>query len=94
MGRFFVEASKKAEFESAFQAGAPDLGAHIAPRTYAGGWRIDKEGDDEEFVLLTGWNKVEDHYAFKESDVSERFRKIKGAVRKSEVKHGRLEKWE
>lgn len=94
ISRYFVEAGRKAEFEVVFKAGVQDLGAHIAPLTYAGGWRIDKEDEDEEFVLLAGWNTVEDHYKFAGSEASREFGKIKGTLKSAEIKHVRLEKWE
>ncbi|KAJ5380604.1 uncharacterized protein N7496_003032 [Penicillium cataractarum] len=91
--RYFVEASRKDEFESIFQAGAPHLGEYTAPYSYAGGWRIDKDGEDEEFVLFSGWNKVEDHFGFAESDAFKEFGKIKSAIKGAEIKHAHLEKW-
>lgn len=94
ISRYFVEAGKKDEFESIFKAGASHLGEYTAPYSYAGGWRIDKEGEDEEFVLFSGWNKVEDHFGFAESDAFKEFGKIKGAIKGAEIKHVHLEKWE
>lgn len=94
ISRYFVEASKKAEFERIFNAGASRLGDYTAPYSYASGWRVDKEGEDEEFVLFTGWNKVEDHFGFAQSDAFKEFGKIKGAIKGAEIKHVHLEKWE
>ena len=84
----------KAEFERIFKAGASRLGDYTAPYSYAGGWRIDKEGDDEEFVLFTGWNTVEDDFEFAESESFKEFGEIKGIIKGAEIKHVRLEKWE
>ena len=94
VSRYFVEHAKKTEFETAFKNGGPYLGAHTAPFAYSGGWRIDKEGDDEEFVLLSGWNKVEDHYGFAKTEGFKVFGKTKGALNGVEVKHLQSEKWE
>ncbi|CEO60495.1 hypothetical protein PMG11_05120 [Penicillium brasilianum] len=94
ISRYFVQASKKDEFENVFTVGAPHLGEYTAPYGYAGGWRIDKEGEDEEFVLFSGWNKVEDHFAFAESDAFKEFGKIKDAIKGAVIKHVHLEKWE
>jgi hypothetical protein len=88
-----VEPNQKAEFETAFRNGAPCLGAYTAPFTYSGGWRIDKEGDDEEFVFFSGWNNVEDHYGFAEIEGFQEFGKIRGFLKGAEIKHVRLEKW-
>lgn len=89
-----MEHAKKAEFDTAFKNGESYLGAHTAPFTYSGGWRLDKEGDDEEFVLFSGWNKVEDHYGFAETEGFKEFGKIKGALNGAEIKHLQLVKWE
>lgn len=89
-----MEAGRKAEFESIFKAGAPHLGEYTAPYSYAGGWRIDKDGEDEEFVLFSGWNKVEEHIGFAESDAFQEFEKIKSFIKGAEIKHVHLEKWE
>ncbi|KAJ6160729.1 hypothetical protein N7470_004125 [Penicillium chermesinum] len=94
IARFFVEPSKKAEFETTLAAGLTHLGAYIAPLTYAGGWRLDKEGEDEEYVLFTGWNSVEDHFKFAETESFKEYAKIKPLLKGSEIKHGRVEKWE
>ncbi|KAJ5190945.1 uncharacterized protein N7498_009930 [Penicillium cinerascens] len=93
VSRYFVEAAQKAEFDNAFKNDAPNLGAHIAPFTYSGGWRIDKEGDDEEFVLFSGWNKTEDHFGFAETEGFKEFAKIKSIIKGAEIKQVRLEKW-
>ncbi|KAJ5168586.1 uncharacterized protein N7482_004180 [Penicillium canariense] len=90
ISRYFVEPSKKAAFDSAFKAGVPHLGENTAPFTYGGGWRLDKAGEDEEFVLFSGWNNVEDHLGFAESDVFKAFEGIKSA----EIKHIRLVNWD
>ncbi|KAJ5611201.1 hypothetical protein N7510_007920 [Penicillium lagena] len=94
ISRYFVEPSKKADFDRAFKAGSPYLGTHTAPFSYSGGWRIDKEGDNEEFVLFSGWNKVEDHFGFAETEGFKEFGKIKDAIKAAEIKHVCLEKWE
>lgn len=93
VSRYFVEAAQKAEFDHAFKNGAPNLGAYTAPFTYSGGWRIDKEGDDEEFVLFSGWNKMKDHFGFAETEGFKEFAKIKSVIKGAEIKHVRLEKW-
>jgi heme-degrading monooxygenase HmoA len=94
VSRYFVEPAQKAKFDAAFRNGAPYLGAQTAPFAYNGGWRIDKEGDGEEFVLFSGWNKVQDHYSFAETEGFKEFGKIKDALQGAEIKHVQLEKWE
>jgi hypothetical protein len=45
-------------------------------------------------VLFSGWNKVEDHFGFAESDAFKEFGKIRGAIKGADIKHVHLEKWE
>ncbi|KGO41011.1 hypothetical protein PEXP_083740 [Penicillium expansum] len=92
--RCFVEASKNDEFDAVFKAAVSHLEAYTAPFSVCGAWRIDKEGEDEEFVLFSGWNKVQDHVAFGESGASKEFGKIKALMKDAEGKHVHVEKWE
>lgn len=94
VARCFIEQSNKAEFDRLFAAGLPDLQAFTAPYPCHGGWRIDKDGKDEEFVLFTGWNSVEHHQEFYKSETSKEFAKTKSVIKGTDVKHLRLEKWE
>ncbi|KAJ5773088.1 hypothetical protein N7457_007984 [Penicillium paradoxum] len=94
VGRLFVEKSRKDMFEAAFQAVESDLGAQTAPFSYCGGWRIDQEGEDEEFVLFTGWKSVKDHKAFAESEASKGLLKLTELVKDAEACHAHVEKWE
>ncbi|KGO72473.1 Dimeric alpha-beta barrel [Penicillium italicum] len=92
--RFSVEASKKDEFDSAFKATVPHLNKYTAPFSSCGAWRIDKEGADEEFVLFSGWNTVQDHVAFGQSEAAREFGKIKALMKGVDDKYVHVEKWE
>ncbi|KAJ6128702.1 hypothetical protein N7471_009919 [Penicillium samsonianum] len=92
--RCFVEPSKKDEFDAVFKASVSHLNAYTAPFSSCGAWRVDKEGEDEEFVLFSGWNQVQDHLAFGESEASKEFGKLKTLMKDADVKHVRVEKWE
>jgi hypothetical protein len=70
------------------------LGAATAPFSYCGAWRIDKEGEDEEFVIFSGWNEVQDHFDFAVSEGPKDFGKIRELTMGAEIKHVRLQKWE
>lgn len=70
------------------------LNACTAPFSSCGAWRIDKEGEDEEFVLFSGWNEVKDRHAFGESVTSEEFGKLKALAKDADVRHVHVEKWE
>jgi len=69
------------------------LKTFTAPYPCFGGWRIDKEGEDEEFVLFTGWNSVEQHQEFYKSELSREFAKTKSVIKQTDVKHVQLENW-
>ncbi|KAJ5999651.1 hypothetical protein N7481_000060 [Penicillium waksmanii] len=92
--RCFIEKDNKEEFDHLFKAGLSDLEKFTAPHPCFGGWRIDKEGEDEEFILLSGWNSVEHHHEFHKSELSKEFAKTKSVIKNTEVKHVRLENWE
>ncbi|CAG8885425.1 unnamed protein product [Penicillium salamii] len=79
VSRYFVEADKKDEFNAAFRASLSYFGAHTAPFSFCGGWRIDRK-DNEEFVLFSGWNDERDHSEFVGSEGFSEFVKIKDLV--------------
>ncbi|KAJ6008500.1 hypothetical protein N7540_012476 [Penicillium herquei] len=95
VSRIFVEPAKKDDFDTVFKAGVPYLGAYTAPFSYSAGWRIDKEGEDEEFVLFSGWEKVEDHFGFADTEGFKEFSKFRELklLEGAELKHMRLEEW-
>lgn len=92
--RCFVETSKKEEFDAVFKAAVSHLNAYTAPFSACGAWRIDKEGEDEEFVLFSGWSQVQDHIDFGGSEASSEFGKLKALMKDADVKHVHVEKWE
>ncbi|CAG8132881.1 unnamed protein product [Penicillium olsonii] len=94
ISRYFVEADKKDVFDAAFKASEPQLAARTAPFSYCGGWRIDRDGEGEEFVLFSGWPKTQDQFEFAESAEFMQLGKIKDWVRGAEIKNTRLENWE
>ncbi|KAJ5105755.1 hypothetical protein NUU61_003102 [Penicillium alfredii] len=87
ISRYFVDRNKKAEFEEAYEAGIPGLGEYTAPFPYCGSWRIDKDGENDEFVLFSGWNSVEHHMEFTRSEAIAKLRGILGALTGMEVAH-------
>ncbi|CAI7570325.1 unnamed protein product [Penicillium glandicola] len=94
MTRCFVGPGKKDEFDSVYKAAVSHLNAYTAPFSSCGAWRIDKEGEDEEFVIFSGWNQVQDHVAFGGSEASGEFGKLKELMKGAEIKHVHVEKWE
>jgi heme-degrading monooxygenase HmoA len=63
--RHFVPTAKKEDFRQAFEEGRNILVSLASPQKLDGGWRIDKEADDEEeWVIFSGWDSVEQHMNF------------------------------
>ena len=91
---FFVEPSKKAEFEATYNAGISHLDAYNAPFKQAGGWRIDKQGEEDEFVLFSGWNSVEHHNSFAATEGFKEFGKVRNFMKRADVKHAQLENFQ
>lgn len=89
--RYFVESGRKEEFQRVFDSGAPHLGRDAASCSYCGGWRIDKEGDDEEFVVFSGWDRGKESGAFERSG---KFEEVKDVAKGVEIRHVRIEEWD
>lgn len=87
-----MKADDKDRFGVAFNAWAVALGTHSA-FPHCGAWRIDTEGDDEEFVLFSGWNGLNDHLAFTKNKASHEIGKIGELLQGVEIKHFHLQKW-
>ncbi|KAK8051404.1 hypothetical protein PG993_002789 [Apiospora rasikravindrae] len=67
VSRFRVAADKKAGFERAWAEVGHILQAFVSPFVHRGGWRIEKqEGseDQDEFVLIGGWDNLAKHANF------------------------------
>jgi heme-degrading monooxygenase HmoA len=91
--RCFVEPSRKTEFNRVLATSAPALEEHTKPFSCGRGWKADKRVDeDEEFILFSGWNTVEDHFGFAKTESFKEFGKIRELLTGSEVKHMEVEK--
>jgi hypothetical protein len=94
IGRYFIEGSKKEELNSVFESLISHLvGSAITPFC-CGAWRIDKEGDDEEYVFFSGWKEIQDHIEFENSEAAKAITTVRKLVKGVEVKHARVLKWE
>lgn len=89
IGRYFVQGSQKGAFQDRFCAHKHHLEAFVAPKRIDGGWRLDSERseEEEEFVLFSGWDAVEDHLSFAETDGFKDFAKFKEFFAGTEIKH-------
>ncbi|PYI17086.1 hypothetical protein BO99DRAFT_475198 [Aspergillus violaceofuscus CBS 115571] len=98
IGRYFVRPGQRAEFQRAFEAGKGYLEAFTAPYPLVGGWAetprvaggADADTDDRsaaEYVLFSGWEAVERHFEFAETEGFKEFARIKEFMEGAEVKH-------
>ncbi|KAJ5317006.1 hypothetical protein N7508_001514 [Penicillium antarcticum] len=95
IGRYFVEASKKEEFTSILKPIVSGLADTTKKSlSYCSAWRIDKGGEDEEFVFFSGWKDIADHIEFAKSEAAENIAKLSQLVKGVEVKHACVQKWE
>ncbi|KAL4874571.1 hypothetical protein BJY04DRAFT_203565 [Aspergillus karnatakaensis] len=96
IGRYFLSPLTKVGFARTFGATKHHLKEFQGPRRITGGWRVDKEVDDdgkevekEEFVLFSGWDTVQQHFSFAESNGFKEFGRIKHFMQGAEIKHAR-----
>ncbi|KAI9925209.1 hypothetical protein ASPWEDRAFT_32492 [Aspergillus wentii DTO 134E9] len=87
VGRYFVNGGVKreGEFERVFGGSKHYLEEYTRPFPVLGGWRVEDDNDDgKEFVLLSGWEEVEQNFRFADSDG---FKKIRDYLTGAEIKH-------
>lgn len=90
VARMLVSPDKRERFHDAW------VGVKGLLETHAGGkhlvrtgWRVDQDGDKEEFVLIAGFESVERHYAFALQPGFGRYMGIFQFVTKTDVRHYR-----
>ncbi|KAB8226323.1 hypothetical protein BDV33DRAFT_197320 [Aspergillus novoparasiticus] len=93
IGRYFLKTGQEEEFLNRFGETKKHLEAYIAPSALKGGIRVEPKDktdgsvEKEEFVLFSGWEKVQDHLRFAESDVFKEFSQIEDFLEGAEIKH-------
>lgn len=95
ISRYFINPGKKDDFQSVYSSSKHHLDAFVKPWIISGGWRLDPEIREEnsvkdELVLFSGWNAVEEHLKFAESEAFKDFGKIKGFLEGAEIRHAVL----
>jgi heme-degrading monooxygenase HmoA len=90
VARMVVGPEKRQRFQDAW------VGVKGLLETHAGGehlvrtgWRVDKDGEYEEFVLIAGFASIERHYAFARHPGFGRYMGIFQFVTKNDVRHYR-----
>ncbi|OJK00751.1 hypothetical protein ASPACDRAFT_117187 [Aspergillus aculeatus ATCC 16872] len=98
IGRYFIRRGQRAEFQRTFEASKAHLEAFTGPYPLVGGWVAGGEGGDREdtadtddgaaeFVLFSGWDTVERHFTFAETEGFREFMRIKEFMEGAEIKH-------
>ena len=88
VGRLFIDVDKKAAFQKEFDDVSPILEEFVAPRMVQAGWRADKEAEDkEEFVMIVGWDSVDQHKSFASAPGFAKYAGIREFVSGQDIKH-------
>lgn len=85
--RHFIQNDKRDQFQQTFDAEKHHLQEFVTNGTIGGGWRVDREGDKDEWVLLAPWTNVEQHHAFADTDGFAKYGKIREHIEGAEIKH-------
>jgi quinol monooxygenase YgiN len=89
VGRMFVEKSKKEAFAAMFEEVKGVAEKYASPHVVRYGWREDVEegAEEDEFVLVCGWESVEQHLAFAETEEFARYGQIREFMGRVDLKH-------
>lgn len=90
IGRHFIKPNEKDKFQQTFDANKQYLQDFITEGRIGGGWRVDKEENKDEWVLLCPWKKVEQHFEFAQTDGFAKYGQIRDHIAGAEIKHGKL----
>ncbi|KAL4812429.1 hypothetical protein BDW67DRAFT_170054 [Aspergillus spinulosporus] len=88
IGRYSVAAEKRDFFASTFAMTKHHLKSFERQRDISGGWSVDRDG---QFILFSGWETVEKHYSFAQSEGFKEFGRIRDYIEESEIKHAQWE---
>jgi quinol monooxygenase YgiN len=90
ISRHFVKDGEKQAFQDTFDAKKRYLQDFVTEGTVGGGWRVDREGGKEEFVLISPWKSVEQHVEFAETEGFQEYERIREFIEGVDVKHAKL----
>ncbi|OAP58200.1 hypothetical protein AYL99_07290 [Fonsecaea erecta] len=98
--RYIVEDDSKEQFKTTFEDNKPSLESYVGESgRLTWGWRLDKgydpssknEKPKEQFVLLIGWDSVEQHLGFANMEEFQKHSQIRNDREEgSDIKHARL----
>lgn len=90
IGRHFIKDGQQAQFQWMFEEQKHHLQDFVTEGSIGGGWRVDGEGSKDEWVLLTPWTSVEQHFAFAETGGFAGYSKILQHIDGAEIKHAHI----
>lgn len=89
--RHFVSTDRRVEFVTKFQEVRSILEDYTKPFNVVGGWRIEKEEvegkEREELVLFSGFDSVDNHMVFAETEPFTKYREIVALVQGFDLNH-------
>ena len=90
IGCYYIKDGAKHDFRDSFEANKQYLQDFVTEGTIGGGWRIDKEDNKEEFVLLSPWKNVEQHLGFGKTEGFQKYAQIQKYIDGADIKHCKL----
>lgn len=89
VARMFVARGNREAFAAKFRGVRGVLKRHAHPHLVRAGWREDvPEGaEEDEFVLVCGWESVERHFAFAEAPEFPKYNEIRELITRVDLKH-------
>ena len=87
IGRHFVKPVQKSDFTETFQENKHNLQGYVTQGKIGGGWRVDKDGDKEEWVLFCPWKNVDEHLGFANNEGFAKYAKIRDHTDGVDIKH-------
>jgi hypothetical protein len=85
----FVAREKRGAFAAKFDEVKGILEGYASPHLVRYGWREDGDegAEEDEFVLVCGWESVEKHFGFAESGGFARYSEIRDLILRVDLKH-------
>lgn len=88
--RHFVKSGEKQSFVDKFEANKEHLQAFVSEGIIGGGWRVDRDGEQEEWILFCPWKHVDQHHAFAKTEGFEKYGRIREHISGADIKHAEL----
>jgi heme-degrading monooxygenase HmoA len=88
--RHFIKDGERDRFQQIFNTNKHYAEEFVTEGNMGGGWRVDKDGAKEEFVLFFPWKDVDQHYSFAKTEGFPEYAKIKDACADASIKHLRF----